>query len=140
MRLVIDSRLPEIQRATQLVEEFRARHGLAQGEANAVNVVLDELLSNSIRHGLDGAGAHRISVALEYADGEITIEVEDDGIAFDPTRVSTPLPAGTLAERRLGGLGLAFVRELTDSIEYRRVADRNRLILRRRVVAPASPA
>jgi serine/threonine-protein kinase RsbW len=140
MRLVIDSRLPEIQRATQLVEEFRARHGLAQSEANAVNVVLDELLSNSIRHGLDGAGAHRITVVLEYADGEITIEVEDDGIAFDPTRVSTPLPAGTLAERRLGGLGLAFVRELTDSIEYRRVADRNRLILRRRVVVPASPS
>jgi anti-sigma regulatory factor (Ser/Thr protein kinase) len=136
MRLVIDSQLSEIRRATELVDEFRAHHGLADMDANAIHVVLDEILSNSIRHGLAGAASHAIAVTLELSEGEITVEVEDDGLAYDPTRAPAPVLAGTLDERKLGGLGVAFVRSLTDSIEYRRIDGRNRLVLRRRIVPP----
>jgi anti-sigma regulatory factor (Ser/Thr protein kinase) len=134
MRLTIDSQLPEIRRATDLVEAFRVHHELPSRDADALCVVLDELLSNSIRHGLAEVAGHEISVALDYAGGEITVEIEDDGIAFDPTLAPPPVVTGTLAERKIGGLGIAFVRNLTDSIEYRRVAQRNRVTLRRRVV------
>lgn len=136
MRLVIDSRLSEIRRATELVDEFKARHGLADEDANAIHVVLDEILSNSIRHGLAGAASHAIAVTLELAKGEITVEVEDDGVAYDPTQAPAPVLAGTLGERQEGGLGVAFVRALTDSIEYRRIDGRNRLVLRRRISSP----
>jgi serine/threonine-protein kinase RsbW len=133
MRLVIDSRLSEIGRAMELVGQFKARHGLVDEDANAIHVVLDEILSNSIRHGLAGAASHDIAVTLELADGEIRIEVEDDGAAYDPTQAPAPRLEGTLEERTQGGLGMAFVRGLTDSIEYRRIAGRNRLVMRRRI-------
>ena len=136
MRLVIDSRLSEIRRASELVDEFKARHGLADDDANAIHILLDEVLSNSIRHGLAGAASHAIAVMLELSDGEVTIEVEDDGVAYDPTQAAAPVLDGTLEERTSGGLGVAFVRALTDSIEYRRVAGRNRLVLRRRIAPP----
>ena len=134
MRLVIDSRLSEIRRATEFVDEFRVRHGLADTDANAIHVVLDEILSNSIRHGLAGAASHEIAVTLELSEGEIMVEVEDDGVAYDPTQAAAPVLEGTLEERTSGGLGVAFVRALTDSIEYRRIEGRNRLVLRRRIV------
>ena len=134
MRLVIDSQLSEIRRASQLVDEFKARHGLGDEDANALHIVLDEVLSNSIRHGLGGASSHEIAVTLELSEGEIRIEVEDDGVAYDPTQAPAPVLAGTLDERTEGGLGVAFVRALTNSIEYGRIAGRNRLVLRRRVV------
>ena len=137
MRLVIDSRLSEIRRASELVDEFKARHGLADDDANAIHIVLDEVLSNSIRHGLAGAASHAIAVMLELSDGEVTIEVEDDGVAYDPTQAPAPVLAGTLEERTEGGLGMTFVRGLTDSIEYQRIDGRNRLVLRRRIVRPA---
>jgi len=133
MRLVIDSRLSELRRATDLVEQFKARHGLGDEDANAIHVVLDEVLSNSIRHGLGGAASHEIAVTLELSEGEIRVEVEDDGVAYDPTQAPEPVLSGTLEERQQGGLGVAFVRALTHSIEYRRVDGRNRLLLRRRV-------
>jgi serine/threonine-protein kinase RsbW len=133
MRLVIDSRLSEIRRAGELVDEFRVRHGLPEEDANAIHVVLDEILSNSIRHGLAGAASHAITVALELSQGEIRLEVEDDGVAYDPTQAPAPVLTGSLDERSEGGLGMAFVRGLTDSIEYRRVDGRNRLVLRRRL-------
>jgi len=133
MRLVIDSRLSEIRRASALVDEFKARHGLEDEDANAIHVVLDEILSNSIRHGLNGAASHAIAVTLQLSEGTITVEVEDDGIAYDPTRVPAPALAGTLEERGTGGMGMIFVRQLTHSMEYRRVDGRNHLILRRRI-------
>jgi len=136
MRLVIDSRLSEIRRASELVDEFKARHGLADDDANAIHIVLDEVLSNSIRHGLAGAASHAIAVMLELSDGEITIEVEDDGVAYDPTQAPAPVLAGTLEERTEGGLGMTFVRGLTNAIEYQRIDGRNRLVLRRRIVRP----
>jgi len=137
MRLVIDSRLSEIRRASELVDEFKARHGLADDDANAIHIVLDEVLSNSIRHGLAGAASHAIAVMLDLSDGEITIEVEDDGVAYDPTQAPAPVLAGTLEERTEGGLGMTFVRGLTNSIEYQRIDGRNRLVLRRRIARPA---
>ena len=136
MRLVIDSQLPEIRRAAELVDEFKARHGLADEDANAIHVVLDEILSNSIRHGLAGAASHAIAVTLELSQGEILVEVEDDGVAYDPSQAPAPVLAGSLDERKGGGLGMEFVRGLTDSIEYRRSDGRNRLVLRRRIARP----
>ena len=135
MRLTIESRLPEIARAMDLVGELRQLHGLPQRDADALCIVLDELLSNTIRHGLGGAAGHEISLALDYAGGEVMVEIEDDGAAFDPTQAPAPVLAATLAERKPGGVGIAFVRNLTDSFEYRREADRNRVVLRRRVMA-----
>ncbi len=136
MRLVIDSQLSEIRRASALVDEFTARHGLGDEDANAIHIVLDEILSNSIRHGLAGAASHAIAVTLELAVGEIVIEVEDDGVAYDPTQAPAPVLTGTLEERTEGGLGVTFVRALTDAIEYRRIDGRNRLVLRRRIARP----
>jgi anti-sigma regulatory factor (Ser/Thr protein kinase) len=135
-RLVIDSQLSEIRRVSKLVDEFKARHGLADEDTNAIHVVLDEILSNSIRHGLAGVASHAIAVTLELAEGEIVIAVEDDGVAYDPTQAPAPVLTGTLEERTEGGLGLTFVRALTDAIEYRRIDGRNRLVMRRRVARP----
>jgi len=143
VRLTISNKLPEIRLAAAMVDQFCQRHGLPGREANAINVVLDEILSNVIHHGLDHSARHEISIALNLDAGEITMEVEDDGAPFDPTGVPAPVLADNLSERKIGGLGLVFVRALTDSIAYRRVANRNRLVLRRRVkdgVGAAQPS
>ena len=52
-----------------------------------------ELLHNVARH----AGARRIRVALARREGRLRLEVEDDGVGFDPARVTE-------------GTGLASVR------------------------------
>jgi anti-sigma regulatory factor (Ser/Thr protein kinase) len=138
MRLVIDSQLSEIRRATDLVDAFRAHHGLGDEDANAIHIVVDEILSNAIRHGLAGAASHPIAVTLDLSGGEIRVEVEDGGVAYDPTQAPAPVYADKLEEASPGGLGMAFVRQLTDSVEYRRIDGRNRLMLRRRIARPAS--
>lgn len=140
VRLSISNELAGIRRAADMVDSFCRRHALPEREANAIHVALDEVLNNVIRHGCADSKPHAISVSLNMSAGEITLEVEDDGVPFDPTQVGVPVLGGPLSERKIGGLGLVFVCALTDSIAYRRVANRNCLVLRWRVAGvPAAP-
>ena len=61
------------------------------------------------------------------------MEIEDGGAAFDPTQAAAPALGATLQERKPGGMGILFVRQLMDSFEYRREGERNHLTLRRRL-------
>jgi serine/threonine-protein kinase RsbW len=142
VRFAIGSRLTEVRRAVDLASAFCARNALAERDSNAIAVALDEVLSNVIHHGLGDAVGHEISIFLSYANGEISLEIEDDSAPFDPTQVPAPEFASNLAQRKVGGLGLMFVRALTDSVAYRRTSDRNCLVLRRRVsgIQPAPQA
>lgn len=140
MRFAIHSRLSEVRRAVDLATDFCARHAIAERDANAIAVALDEVLSNVINHGLRCSKDHEISISLDYSDSEISVAVEDDSAPFDPTRVPAPALAAGLAQRRVGGLGLVFIRALTDSLAYRRVSDRNCLVFRRRVLGDSAPA
>ena len=56
--------------------------------------------------------------------------LEDDGLEFDPFR-SAPEPDldASVEERRIGGLGVYFVKSLMDEATYERVDNLNRITL-----------
>ena len=59
--------------------------------------------------------------------------MEDDGIAFDPfTSAPEPDLDASVEERRIGGLGVYFVKTLMDEAAYERRGDRNRITLTQR--------
>ena len=97
---------------------------------NRLEVVLEELLSNVVRHSV---GASKLTGAAEYRDGAVNLAVEDDGLAFDPFELTAPAKFTTLEEAKLGGLGIPLVRRMTESVRYDRVGACNRISA---VIAP----
>jgi len=63
----------------------------------------------------------------------LVIKVEDDGRPFNPLLSPPPDLHRPLEQRRVGGLGLHLVRELTNCIEYDRVDGKNRLVIRKKI-------
>lgn len=117
-----------------------AAHGLAKAVTWPVEVSLDEVLANVVRHGLEGRGGTatlelelRLDVGVFPAVCEVV--VTDDGPEFDPLQSPAPDTSLGVGERPVGGLGIALVRQLMDEVEYERRDKRNRLRLRRRLVA-----
>ena len=111
--------------ALAAAEDFATDAGLDARGGARLAVVVEELVSNAIRHGTAG-GKIAIDLSLESGDGEIALVLEDDGIAFDPTeqRVFTgPNPETG------GGVGLALVRAWANAIAYTRTNGRNRIEL-----------
>jgi serine/threonine-protein kinase RsbW len=113
----IANRISEITRVAELVDSFGARHELPNDVIVALNVSLDEILNNIISYAYDDAGHHDIVVRVVLRSGNVEVVVEDDGKPFNPLLVPAPDLA---AKSRLGGVGLHFVRNLTDHLEYAR--------------------
>jgi serine/threonine-protein kinase RsbW len=124
----------EFGRAATWLHDFIQGVGLPDDLNSRLLVVLDEVLSNVVTHGLVGAaeGKREIRLRIRLRPETVELEVIDDGPAFDPTAFT---PRTGAVERRLGGAGLLFVRALMDEVRFIRQADRNCLTLRKRLAA-----
>ena len=120
-----------VEQSRAAVMRYLTPFGIFGRTMNRVEVVLEELVSNLVRHGKD---VKLVTVTAGYRSGVIDLVIEDDGLAFDPLSAPQPDPFTTLAEASLGGLGIHLIRELTSSAAYDRVgvgADaRNRVSVR----------
>jgi len=127
--------LPEIGRVHEPCRRAADAAGLGAGARADLLLILDELLSNAIRHAFPDGGAHAIDLKFRVRRSGLEAMVEYGGVAFDPATAPLPERRSSLDERPLGGLGVHFVRELADELRYRRVGDRNRVILTMRTGA-----
>jgi anti-sigma regulatory factor (Ser/Thr protein kinase) len=114
-------------------------HGLSRAVTWPVEVSLDEVLANVVRHGLERRGAAaavEVEMRLDHGAEPPACEVVvvDDGPEFDPLSVADADTSLGIEERPIGGLGITLVRRLMDGIEYERRDGRNRLRLVRRLV------
>lgn len=116
-----------ILEALEFARDFLPSSSLDERSRIKVAIIVEELVSNSLRHG---AGERDISLwlALEDRDGAVELELEDDGEPFDPTsgpdtamRFSGPDPVTG------GGIGLAIVQAWGEDIAYTRSGGRNLL-------------
>ncbi|MBX3486267.1 ATP-binding protein [Phenylobacterium sp.] len=107
------------------IESGLTARGVPAAAIAAVNVALDEVVTNAFGHG----GATRVEVAARVAEGRVTVDVGDDGPAFDPTCAPEPDTAASVEHRHVGGLGIHMVMKLMDEVAYERRPGRNHLRL-----------
>jgi anti-sigma regulatory factor (Ser/Thr protein kinase) len=130
LSLTVRNDRSEIPRLARIVAEFCDRHGLTALEGD-LNLTLEEVVTNVMRHGYLDQNPHDIAVTLRLDPGQLTVRVEDDGRPFNPLEVPPPNLTAPLEERQAGGLGIFLVRELMDALEYHRQGDKNVLVMRK---------
>lgn len=101
--------------------DAEARHDL--------DLALDELLANVMRHGYAPGEAGPIRLRLERAGDAVRFEIRDSAPAFDPTSAPPPGPG---FQDGAGGMGLVLVRRAMQRVEYARENGENRVVLERR--------
>jgi serine/threonine-protein kinase RsbW len=123
----------ELDRLTQWVVAACTAARLPEKTAFAVQLCLDEAVANVLQHNLQhargGQCASAIAASLERSNCDVVLAIEDDGGPFDPTGVAPPPPAQTLELLPVGGLGIHFMRQYSNRMEYSRTGGRNRLRL-----------
>ena len=123
--LAIGNTIAEMAKVVDFVDQFCAVHNISQGIANDFNVCLDELLNNTISYGYEDQRRHDIVVTLSLKDDLLIAEIQDDGKPFDPRTFQSAAPGGALQARRIGGLGIHFVKTLMDEVGYKRSGRNN---------------
>lgn len=131
IRLPLD--LKEIERLNRIVRQFGDLHEVPSRALYAVNLALDEIVTNIVLYGFKDASGEEFEVRLAVEAGRFTGEVEDGGLAFNPLDAPTPDLNATLDERAFGGLGIHLVRHLMDKVDYRRDGAKNVLTILKRI-------
>ncbi|OMF16417.1 hypothetical protein BK127_12495 [Paenibacillus sp. FSL H7-0331] len=96
-----------------------------------LNLVCDELVTNTILYGCQSSVAHSIRISIWVDMDNIELTITDDGMAFDPLSLPSPDVQASVEERRIGGLGIHFVRESMDEAIYERVDKLNILHMKK---------
>jgi serine/threonine-protein kinase RsbW len=136
-RLSVPATDEGIKAALDALEGLWATQGVSRAVTWPVEVSLDEVLANVVRHGLEGRGElARVELELRLEPGDpprCEVRVEDDGPEFDPLGAAAPDTSLGVEERPIGGLGIELVKRLMDEVHYERRDGRNRLRLARRL-------
>ena len=82
-----------------------------------VQLAVDEACTNIINYAYSG-GAGPLKIALELAGEDIMITIRDKGKPFDPTSIPPPDISSGVDQRKIGGLGIYFMKKLMDSVSY----------------------
>ena len=128
-RLVLRNDLAELERLAGWVEGW-TQHEVSADLSFALQLCLEEAVANVIMYG--GAKDERLEIAveLERNGGTLVARIEDTGRQFDPTQLPPPLMAKSLAEAKVGDLGIHLVRSFANGMDYEHRDGRNRLTLR----------
>ena len=135
LEIALDGTVGELERLAGEVADFCRRNGLGDDVEFDLNLVLEELFMNTIRHGgcRDQAGAAHIHIR---ASGDsVDLEYRDRGVPFNPLDAPPAKIDAPLEERTPGGLGIHLVRQIMSDVRYRRSDGENQLTMARRMIS-----
>lgn len=129
--LTVDSSNDVIQTIADHVDSVAERQGWTQKVVFALQVSLDEWVSNVVKYSYGGEKGQPIRVLIDEDRGELIARVEDFGAPFDPSTSDIPSSLDdTLSGKREGGMGLFVMHHLLSGIDFERSNERNIVILR----------
>lgn len=126
----VPTRLEEIEKLADAVNKALPDRDLAF----SVNLCLEELITNTIIHGLKGAADRFIQVRMTLSDKWLEILLKDDAPWFDPF-MQAPEPNLDLDinHRPIGGLGVHLVKKLMDKVHADYDGTGNLIVLLKRL-------
>ena len=123
------ARLPE---AWSFVEQFCAQHGIDPRDALRLNLLVEELFTNTVVHGHGGDSDSPVRMELRADPTQLTLVFADREPPFDPLAWRDEGPAtvpAALEDRPVGKLGIRLVARMATRVEYERREGWNRLSL-----------
>ena len=97
---------------------------------NQIGIAVDEVFSNIVHYAYTpevGKAIVRIAVDSEV----IAIEFEDNGIEYNPLFEKEPDITSSVEEREISGLGVFMLKNIMDSVEYKRKNSKNILTIKK---------
>jgi len=132
-KIVITNTIEELPVLAERVEEMGDNWDWPLPFTMNINLVLEEAVSNIIFYAFTDEEKHEIGLAFQMVNNELTIDITDDGIYFDPTAREAPNLTLPAEERPIGGLGIFLILKSMDSVMYKRENNRNILTLIKKV-------
>lgn len=117
-KLKIEANLESLSLIHSVVSEAMKQAKIDAAIIPRVLLAVDEACTNIAMYAYpEGKGYIRLACWLDHQD--FVISIEDKGRPFDPCSVSLPTFDTNLDDRKVGGLGIYFMRTFMDETSYK---------------------
>ena len=131
IQLKLKNQLSELDQIAVNLETLAEKWEIPGKIVMEINLVLEELFTNVVFYAFDDKDEHDINLTFMLIDAhQLQIRLEDNGKPFNllEKKVADVFDK-PLEDRQIGGLGIHFVREMMNSVEYQRADNKNVVIL-----------
>ncbi len=127
-KLRLPAKLENLQNFLEFVTGYSRENGFAENRIQQIELAVEEALVNIFNYAYPDV-ADYAEVRCEFVDDNISLEIVDNGIPFNPLSLSAPDLSVDMADREVGGLGVFFIRKLTSDVQYCRDGESNIMTL-----------
>ena len=125
----IESNFAELQKLLDEITSELKKIGLAPESIRKIKLIIEELLTNTIKYGDTNEGKGLIELNIFLNRKSLRMELCDDAKPFDPIEYKSNSPSGSIENLKIGGLGLIIVKKSCRRMKYERYGDKNLLSL-----------
>lgn len=117
--ITISNRIENLPSIAKFLDDSLQQFGMPAEKIFDMNVAVDEACTNIIQYGYSPDEEGTIEIRCKVVnDNKCAVLIKDHGKAFNQARNVSVDITSSLEERKPGGLGLYFIRELVDEIYY----------------------
>ena len=128
--LKIKNQVTEIENITEALNDIAAKWGVSTKMKMEINLALEELITNIVFYAFDDKAEHEIDLLFIRKGTSVSVQVTDDGKPFNLLeRVDWGEVNKPLEERKVGGLGVHFIKTMMNGVEYKRSENKNIVLL-----------
>lgn len=125
---IFPARFDQLDAIREFVNHAAADAGMDESGLCAVEMAVDEACSNIVEHAYYGIEAGDIECTCDHDDQNLTIILRDHGHPFNVSVVPEPDLSNTLADRKVGGLGVFLIHKLMDEVHYEHLGDSGNIL------------
>ncbi|MBO5810210.1 MAG: ATP-binding protein [Bacteroidales bacterium] len=119
----------DIMLMAEFIDGLCEKYQLPMDVGFSLNLALEEAVANVMKYAYPEGEVHDIVLSVKLTDNRLMFKLIDTGKPFDPTIVPDADVNLSAEERQIGGLGIFLVRQIMDSVEYRRIDGKNILTM-----------
>lgn len=129
MKKSYPAKLENLRAIASDIEDFCALNGLEK-ECFQINLCVEEVFANCVVYGYSQDSSKNVEIEIARRGNRVEIFVRDTARAFNPlSDVEPPDLSSKLEDRKVGGLGVFFLRRNMDELSYRRKGGVNELMM-----------
>ncbi|MBI2417668.1 MAG: SpoIIE family protein phosphatase [Ignavibacteriales bacterium] len=121
----IRQNVAELQAIQNELDSLFTLWKISEEVINDYQLAFEELLTNIIYYAFAADDENIITISINFEDGEIRTQIEDDGLEFNPLNTEDPSIPKSIHGVKPGGLGIFICKKILDKIEYTRKDGKN---------------
>lgn len=121
----------ELGKIISFIDSFTAGKYFSENYIFDLNLIVDEVVTNVIRHGGILSEDSEIEISLETDESNCIITVKDEGKEFNPLEYEPYDLNMKIEDRPIGNLGIVLVKAKCDEIYYERKNGKNILLMKK---------